>query len=214
MSALLPESRMGLDLGTAVQRDFFQFFHLRVCGQQKTAEGHTIAFAPTAPQFRERVSVIARVDEQGRFRCLTLHLDRSVIDDEDTEAMARDIVKSFLADATPVVDIDGIRDWIVDIASRHDAGSQPLGKSDLSPDELLSLIKSRIDAGKPVTVNMGAQGASRPTPAGLPSPAYEVFTGERDACEAALSQAVVRIVNELADGRYRLAVRIAAAASA
>jgi hypothetical protein len=205
---------MGLDLGTAVQRDFFQFFHLRVCGQQNTPAGHTIAFAPTAPQFRERVSVTAGVDEQGRFRSLVLHIDRSVIDDEQTEAMARDIVKSFLADATPVVDIDGIRNWIVDIAARHDAGSQPLGRSDLSPDELMALIKSRIDAGKPVTVNMGAQAGSRPTPAGTTSPAYEVFTGARDACEAVLSQAVVRVVNELADGRYRLAVSIAAAASA
>lgn len=210
MPALLPESRMGADLATAVRRDFFQFFHLRVRLQEKSPEGHELAFSPTAPQFRDRVTVQASVDDAGRFRALTLDIDRSVIDDEDTEPQARDIVKSFLTDASPVAQLDRIAGWIADISQRHEGGGGKIDKGDLSPDELMEFLKQRLDEGKPVTVNMGPPDAFRAPPGQVATPAFEVFTGEREACEIELAGARVGLRNRKVSGRQQLRVTVEA----
>jgi hypothetical protein len=210
---LLAAGRLGQDLKQAAGSDFFQFFHLRVADTAKEPDGGTVCLRPVSPQFRDRVALYASVDPQGRFLELELRIDRSVIDDNDTEQQARDIVKSFLQDAIPQEDVLAIRDWIVDIYYRPTLSQQSVSTSEMSPDDLSAFIKMQIDAGKAVSASTRGRGGATPALPESPTVAFEVFIGEMEACEQDLPHSCVRLNNAIVGSIPVLRISVSPAAS-
>lgn len=202
MSSTLGESRLGKNLKEALHSDFFQFFHLRVAHQEPAPEGGgTVSFRPESPQFRDLVAVTATVDPAARFNRLILEIDRSIIDTQQTEAQARDIVKSFLADATPVEDLEHIVPWVRDIQLRPTLRSgRTISRGQASPQAIEDVLKSELEAGRPVTVWMG-QRPGEQAPAGAATEAFETFAGETESCELQLQSCTIRLRNVIANQR-------------
>jgi hypothetical protein len=207
--ATLPESGLGMDLRDALGRDFFQYFHLRVARQSLAPDvGGTVTFRPEAASLASRVALTADIDSSGRFRSLTLDVHRTVVDTAETEPLARDIIKSFLADATPHQDAPRVKPWMVDIMLRQKGDAMSIGRGDLPMDDVMDQIVAQIDAGKPVSVWMGG-GGSAELPE-TPTEAFEVFAGEAESCEMQLDSCKVSLANVAEDDRVVLRTSIVA----
>jgi hypothetical protein len=144
------------------------------------------------------------MDRDGRFQKLSLIVHRSVIDDGVSEMQARDIVKSFLADVTPLKDVAAIGDWISDIRGRPIMPSYSLKRDGVSGDEMMDFVKMNIEAGKEVVLRMG----KAPQLPEVPTDGFAVFKGETKECERHLAESIVWLANETIEGTTALFVSI------
>lgn len=204
----LSESRLGRNLQDALRSDFFQFFHLRVASQSLTRAGGTAEFRPESPQFRDRVAVAVTVDGTGRFQRLALTMDRTVIDNDETQTQARDIVKSFLADATPLADLARVVPWVNDIQFRQGTRGRSTHRGDMDFSGIEDVIRSEIDTGRPVSVWMGGQ--RRPSLGTVSSAAFDVFLGQDGEYGEKLANCSVSLRNAIDATTATLTLTIAA----
>jgi hypothetical protein len=208
---LLAESRMGKNLADALRNDFFQYFHMRVAHSSPREHGSTLGYRPESDRFRDRVVVTVDVDNQGRFQSLRLAVDRSVVDDETSETSARDIVKSFLTDATPLADLQAVEDWINDIQLRPGMRGESLGREALSQEDLLDRLVTGLGEGKSISAWLG--GGPRGSMPEAVTEAFEVFSGEAQVCERRLAHSTVRLENRKVEGKMTLLVSVSPQAS-
>lgn len=92
---------LGLDLLSARDSWFFDWFHLVRQTAARDAAGGRIRFAPQGKAFRRFVAVDVAVDDAGLITALSLGLDRRFVDDPDDGRYARDIAQAFLRAALP-----------------------------------------------------------------------------------------------------------------
>jgi len=200
----------GADLQTALTSDFFTFFHLRVAQTTETPQRSVLTYRPESKQFRTRVAVTLTMDGSGRFHAASLELDRSVIDDSMSDAQARDIVKSFIANALPQSDLEGAKDWVLDIMQR-DSEMERLVRGAAGPEEFQKAIMAKLAAGQPVSVVGGGKGFERRAE-GPATEGFLVFSGQQKECELALDQSRLRLANHDLDGKLTLQVSVAPSA--
>jgi len=91
-------SLQGQPLESAVNTDFFTFFHLK---ERARDEGDQLVTHYFRPQSRNDLVVCVDADKSGKILQMSLIVGREFVDDAHTKVFARDIVKSFIEVATP-----------------------------------------------------------------------------------------------------------------
>jgi hypothetical protein len=91
--------KFGSTLSTAIESEFFRFFHLIEAGSEPEQGARVVTYRPQAAQFRDLVAVKLSVDAGGGIRAAQLTLSRRFIEDATNAPFARDIAKSFIADS-------------------------------------------------------------------------------------------------------------------
>jgi hypothetical protein len=74
--------------------EFFRWFNLKPARERRDDGG--VAYAPAAENFRRRIALIFFRAPTGATRSIALQVDRSLLEDRQFEASARDLIKSFL----------------------------------------------------------------------------------------------------------------------
>jgi hypothetical protein len=96
--------RLGATLSTAIESEFFQFFHLREVGSEPGQGARVVTYRPQAAQFRDLVAVNLSVDAGDSIRAAQLTLSRRFIHDPMNAPFAQDIAKSFITDSVSDTD--------------------------------------------------------------------------------------------------------------
>jgi hypothetical protein len=87
----------GLLSGAAAEletTEFFRWFNLKPVRERRDDGG--VAYAPAAENFRHRIALIFFRAPTGATRSIVLQVDRSLLEERQFEASARDLIKSFL----------------------------------------------------------------------------------------------------------------------
>jgi hypothetical protein len=145
-----PYGLIGQPLATAQSNELFTFFNLAQTASGTCGSGQQLEFRPTGAQFHSLAAVEVMTDAQGAVGAMALILDRGFINDPVNGVFAGDIAKSFLSDVS---------------------GAQ-------APSPIAALA-SEIQAGAASRGTVLAGPATAPSPAGPPSPAYQVFLGQK-----------------------------------
>lgn len=144
---------LGLDLLTARDSWFFDWFHLVRQAAARDADGGRIRFVPQGRAFRRFVALDVGVDGEGRITALSLGLDRRFVDDPDDGKFAKDIAQAFIRAALPR-DVEAARRLADEIVpSAEDAEPLPEGTGPsrayevfmgVAPDQVLDLGAARL----------------------------------------------------------------------
>ncbi len=118
LSIAAPVSALSLpghNLDSAVNEDFFTFFHLKKRAMDERDDIVTHYFRPPS---RGDVVICVDTDKKGKILQMSLIVGRDFIEDPATNVFARDIVKSFIEAATPAADASSTKDLINEIFFR------------------------------------------------------------------------------------------------
>ncbi|MFI4987570.1 MAG: hypothetical protein ACHQF3_09020 [Alphaproteobacteria bacterium] len=156
-------------LADVEQSSFFTWFHLEESARSAAADGQQVVrYKPSGPRFHSLVTLAITVDGAGFVERLDLLLLRAFIDSPGNGPFARDIAKSFLADAPPATDADGLA-------------------------TLASEVEHRASGSAAVLVGPGYRKPELPSE---PSDGYKTFAGARESYSQTLSRSALEMKNE------------------
>lgn len=98
---------------TVVATDFYRWFHLEQTAAMPTEDGRTTAAYRSAGQFRELAALHIEADADGWTDALCLQVVRSFVDDPREGIFARDLIASFIREATAGQGYDDGIAWLL-----------------------------------------------------------------------------------------------------
>ncbi len=115
---------MGRTRETALQSDFFRWFHLEVDDHRAQEPGQRTTFRPTGEAFHKVCSLETLETQQGELVQMDLVVQRSFLDGRD-DLYAQDLVKSFLVALLPDACQYTLRDFMQEIQTPRGIGCTP-----------------------------------------------------------------------------------------
>jgi len=115
---------MSETLETALQTEFFKWFHLEETERRPETPGEVVRFRSSGPKFRDLCYLDVLRAANGRLVRMELVLQRQFIDGRDRD-FAQDIVKSFLIAALPQACQAVLKDFMGEISTIRAVGVTP-----------------------------------------------------------------------------------------
>lgn len=191
---------MGMSLAKAQKMDVLTHFHFQEVRRKTTESGDTLVMF--AARCMDSVSIISFmvVGKEEKIRLASLVMHRSFIDEPKLGVFARDLAKSFLAQAVPEADLPQLKTTIAEITFGGET-PQPVTVGKWT--------------AKVVTGAMTPDGLKQIDPSSIPklpvkpTPAYAAYLGKEKQFEQNYSHCKIYIINNKGDGEGKETLQIA-----
>lgn len=181
-----------MKLADAKKKDIFNFFHFRELGRDKNSAGTLVEFG-TQCMGNSAVMVIQVSGSDETIDAANLTLPRKFVEGATVGVFARDIAKSFLAQAIPDADAASYKTLISEIEF---GGQKPHPLK--SGDTTISVTQgAKTEDGKFIELS----GNAKPKLPDTPTPGYNTYLGNQKTFEGVFAHSRLNIINnETKDG--------------